>query len=89
MAFEHSVIHCGVSLYSASTSQSDHSTHTKSVSALSSDSISTSADNFSPDLRVCMSCLKKSKYIISWGLLERTFLASRILDMVKRCQLSG
>ncbi|XP_014105613.1 PREDICTED: myotubularin-related protein 2 isoform X4 [Pseudopodoces humilis] len=37
---------------SASTSQSDHSTHTKSASALSSDSISTSADNFSPDLRV-------------------------------------
>ncbi|XP_051636101.1 myotubularin-related protein 2 isoform X3 [Manacus candei] len=36
----------------ASTSHSDHSTHTKSVSAISSDSISTSADNFSPDLRV-------------------------------------
>lgn len=46
------MIHSGVSLYSASTSQSDHSTHTKSASALSSDSISTSADNFSPDLRV-------------------------------------
>uniref|UniRef100_A0A8C3TW84 Phosphatidylinositol-3,5-bisphosphate 3-phosphatase MTMR2 n=2 Tax=Catharus TaxID=9184 RepID=A0A8C3TW84_CATUS len=46
------LIHSGVSLYSASTSQSDHSTHTKSASALSSDSISTSADNFSPDLRV-------------------------------------
>uniref|UniRef100_A0A8C5JXP5 Phosphatidylinositol-3,5-bisphosphate 3-phosphatase MTMR2 n=1 Tax=Junco hyemalis TaxID=40217 RepID=A0A8C5JXP5_JUNHY len=42
----------GDSLSSASTSQSDHSTHTKSASALSSDSISTSADNFSPDLRV-------------------------------------
>ncbi|KAF2985466.1 hypothetical protein EK904_000127 [Melospiza melodia maxima] len=37
----------------ASTSQSDHSTHTKSASALSSDSISTSADNFSPDLKLC------------------------------------
>ncbi|KQK80577.1 Myotubularin-related protein 2 [Amazona aestiva] len=41
----------GDSFSSASTSQSDHSTHTKSASALSSDSISTSADNFSPDLR--------------------------------------
>ncbi|EOB06292.1 hypothetical protein Anapl_03775 [Anas platyrhynchos] len=35
----------------ASTSHSDHSVHTKSVSAVSSDSVSTSADNFSPDLR--------------------------------------
>ncbi|KAJ7410640.1 Myotubularin-related protein 2 [Willisornis vidua] len=42
----------GDSLSSASTSHSDHSTHTKSASAISSDSISTSADNFSPDLRV-------------------------------------
>ncbi|OXB58957.1 hypothetical protein ASZ78_004361, partial [Callipepla squamata] len=36
----------------ASTSQSDHSAHTKSASLVSSDSVSTSADNFSPDLRV-------------------------------------
>uniref|UniRef100_A0A8C3R9Z7 Phosphatidylinositol-3,5-bisphosphate 3-phosphatase MTMR2 n=1 Tax=Cyanoderma ruficeps TaxID=181631 RepID=A0A8C3R9Z7_9PASS len=42
----------GDSLSSASTSQSDQSTHTKSASALSSDSISTSAENFSPDLKV-------------------------------------
>uniref|UniRef100_A0A8C3KH79 phosphatidylinositol-3,5-bisphosphate 3-phosphatase n=1 Tax=Calidris pygmaea TaxID=425635 RepID=A0A8C3KH79_9CHAR len=42
----------GDSLSSASTSQSDHSAHTKSASAVSSDSVSTSADNFSPDLRV-------------------------------------
>ncbi|XP_030306876.1 myotubularin-related protein 2 isoform X6 [Calypte anna] len=42
----------GDSLSSASTSHSDHSTHTKSASAISSDSVSTSADNFSPDLRV-------------------------------------
>ncbi|PKU44949.1 hypothetical protein llap_4762 [Limosa lapponica baueri] len=40
--------HCSL----ASTSQSDHSAHTKSASAVSSDSVSTSADNFSPDLRV-------------------------------------
>lgn len=38
---------------SASTSHSENSVHTKSASAVSSDSISTSADNFSPDLRVC------------------------------------
>uniref|UniRef100_A0A8C4KH21 Uncharacterized protein n=1 Tax=Dromaius novaehollandiae TaxID=8790 RepID=A0A8C4KH21_DRONO len=38
----------------ASTSHSDHSAHTKSASAISSDSVSTSTDNFSPDLRVCM-----------------------------------
>ncbi|KAK7807704.1 hypothetical protein U0070_010919 [Myodes glareolus] len=37
---------------SASTSHSENSVHTKSASAVSSDSISTSADNFSPDLRV-------------------------------------
>uniref|UniRef100_A0A8C4UQV7 Phosphatidylinositol-3,5-bisphosphate 3-phosphatase MTMR2 n=1 Tax=Falco tinnunculus TaxID=100819 RepID=A0A8C4UQV7_FALTI len=42
----------GDSLSSASTSHSDHSAHTKSASAVSSDSVSTSADNFSPDLRV-------------------------------------
>uniref|UniRef100_A0A8C5TCS3 Uncharacterized protein n=1 Tax=Malurus cyaneus samueli TaxID=2593467 RepID=A0A8C5TCS3_9PASS len=41
------------------TMTSDHSTHTKSASAVSSDSISTSADNFSPDLKVCMFCLEK------------------------------
>ncbi|EDL24975.1 myotubularin-related protein 2 isoform 1 [Mus musculus] len=40
------------SLSSASTSHSENSVHTKSASAISSDSISTSADNFSPDLRV-------------------------------------
>ncbi|XP_036113815.1 myotubularin-related protein 2 isoform X3 [Molossus molossus] len=40
------------SLSSASTSHSENSVHTKSASAVSSDSISTSADNFSPDLRV-------------------------------------
>uniref|UniRef100_A0A5F8G7P3 Phosphatidylinositol-3,5-bisphosphate 3-phosphatase MTMR2 n=1 Tax=Monodelphis domestica TaxID=13616 RepID=A0A5F8G7P3_MONDO len=40
------------SLSSASTSHSDHSAHIKSASVISSDSISTSADNFSPDLRV-------------------------------------
>ncbi|XP_074160565.1 phosphatidylinositol-3,5-bisphosphate 3-phosphatase MTMR2 isoform X4 [Sminthopsis crassicaudata] len=40
------------SLSSASTSHSDHSVHLKSASVISSDSISTSADNFSPDLRV-------------------------------------
>uniref|UniRef100_A0A8C8AKR1 Uncharacterized protein n=1 Tax=Otus sunia TaxID=257818 RepID=A0A8C8AKR1_9STRI len=45
----------------ASTSHSDHSAHTKSASAISSDSVSTSADNFSPDLRVCKFCLKKEK----------------------------
>lgn len=39
---------------SASTSHSENSVHTKSASAVSSDSISTSVDNFSPDLRVCM-----------------------------------
>uniref|UniRef100_A0A8C6VEP5 Uncharacterized protein n=1 Tax=Naja naja TaxID=35670 RepID=A0A8C6VEP5_NAJNA len=38
--------------YSASTSHSDHSAHTKSASVVSSDSISTSTENFSPDLRV-------------------------------------
>uniref|UniRef100_A0A8C9LBD7 Phosphatidylinositol-3,5-bisphosphate 3-phosphatase MTMR2 n=1 Tax=Pavo cristatus TaxID=9049 RepID=A0A8C9LBD7_PAVCR len=43
---------CGISFFSASTSQSDHSAHTKSASLVSSDSVSTSADNFSPDLRV-------------------------------------
>ncbi|XP_067145808.1 myotubularin-related protein 2 isoform X2 [Apteryx mantelli] len=42
----------GDSLSSASTSHSDHSAHTKSASAISSDSVSTSTDNFSPDLRV-------------------------------------
>ncbi|XP_068274614.1 myotubularin-related protein 2 isoform X2 [Nyctibius grandis] len=42
----------GDSLSSASTSHSDHSAPTKSASAVSSDSVSTSADNFSPDLRV-------------------------------------
>ncbi|XP_070282036.1 phosphatidylinositol-3,5-bisphosphate 3-phosphatase MTMR2 isoform X2 [Myotis yumanensis] len=40
------------SLSSASTSHSENSVHTKSASVVSSDSISTSADNFSPDLRV-------------------------------------
>uniref|UniRef100_A0A4X2KYU5 Phosphatidylinositol-3,5-bisphosphate 3-phosphatase MTMR2 n=1 Tax=Vombatus ursinus TaxID=29139 RepID=A0A4X2KYU5_VOMUR len=40
------------SLSSASTSHSDHSVHLKSASVISSDSISTSAENFSPDLRV-------------------------------------
>ncbi|KAM5245962.1 phosphatidylinositol-3,5-bisphosphate 3-phosphatase MTMR2 [Ctenodactylus gundi] len=40
------------SLSSASTSHSENSVHTKSASIVSSDSISTSADNFSPDLRV-------------------------------------
>ncbi|XP_069739503.1 phosphatidylinositol-3,5-bisphosphate 3-phosphatase MTMR2 isoform X3 [Phaenicophaeus curvirostris] len=40
------------SLSSGSTSHSDHSAPTKSASAVSSDSVSTSADNFSPDLRV-------------------------------------
>ncbi|KAI2562457.1 myotubularin related protein 2 [Homo sapiens] len=39
------------SLSSASTSHSENSVHTKSASVVSSDSISTSADNFSPDLR--------------------------------------
>uniref|UniRef100_A0A8C6ZH31 Uncharacterized protein n=1 Tax=Nothoprocta perdicaria TaxID=30464 RepID=A0A8C6ZH31_NOTPE len=38
--------------HSASTSHSDHSAHTKSASAISSDSVSTSTDNFSPDLRI-------------------------------------
>ncbi|KAG8136979.1 hypothetical protein E2320_005524 [Naja naja] len=40
------------SLSSASTSHSDHSAHTKSASVVSSDSISTSTENFSPDLRI-------------------------------------
>ncbi|XP_031789692.1 myotubularin-related protein 2 [Piliocolobus tephrosceles] len=40
------------SLSSASTSHSENSVHTKSASVVSSDSISTSADKFSPDLRV-------------------------------------
>uniref|UniRef100_A0AC11EFP4 Uncharacterized protein n=1 Tax=Ovis aries TaxID=9940 RepID=A0AC11EFP4_SHEEP len=40
------------SLSSASTSHSENSVHTKSASVVSSDSISTSAENFSPDLRV-------------------------------------
>ncbi|XP_037019352.1 myotubularin-related protein 2 isoform X5 [Artibeus jamaicensis] len=40
------------SLSSASTSHSENSVHSKSASVVSSDSISTSADNFSPDLRV-------------------------------------
>ncbi|XP_026531430.1 myotubularin-related protein 2 [Notechis scutatus] len=40
------------SLSSASTSHSDHSAHTKSASVISSDSISTSTENFSPDLRI-------------------------------------
>ncbi|XP_062948792.1 myotubularin-related protein 2 isoform X3 [Cynocephalus volans] len=40
------------SLSSASTSHSENSVHTKSASVVSSDSISTSTDNFSPDLRV-------------------------------------
>ncbi|XP_078003284.1 phosphatidylinositol-3,5-bisphosphate 3-phosphatase MTMR2 isoform X3 [Phascolarctos cinereus] len=40
------------SLSSASTSHSDHSVHLKSASVISSDSISTSTENFSPDLRV-------------------------------------
>ncbi|XP_053871584.1 myotubularin-related protein 2 isoform X2 [Malaclemys terrapin pileata] len=40
------------SLSSASTSHSDQSVHTKSASVVSSDSVSTSTDNFSPDLRV-------------------------------------
>ncbi|KAJ6664939.1 hypothetical protein lerEdw1_005911 [Lerista edwardsae] len=39
------------SLSSASTSHSDHSARTKSASVVSSDSVSTSAENFSPDLR--------------------------------------
>ncbi|CAH6777459.1 Mtmr2 [Phodopus roborovskii] len=45
--------HCdGCSSFSyASTSHSENSVHTKSASAVSSESISTSADNFSPDLR--------------------------------------
>ncbi|XP_073193883.1 phosphatidylinositol-3,5-bisphosphate 3-phosphatase MTMR2 isoform X5 [Lepidochelys kempii] len=40
------------SLSSTSTSHSDQSVHTKSASVVSSDSVSTSTDNFSPDLRV-------------------------------------
>ncbi|XP_077661671.1 phosphatidylinositol-3,5-bisphosphate 3-phosphatase MTMR2 isoform X4 [Eretmochelys imbricata] len=40
------------SLSSTSTSHSDQSAHTKSASVVSSDSVSTSTDNFSPDLRV-------------------------------------
>uniref|UniRef100_A0A8C4W7D4 Myotubularin-related protein 2 n=1 Tax=Gopherus evgoodei TaxID=1825980 RepID=A0A8C4W7D4_9SAUR len=43
------------SLSSASTSHSDQSVHTKSASVVSSDSVSTSTDNFSPDLRVRIS----------------------------------
>lgn len=46
--------YCVFIFSSASTSHSENSVHTKSASAVSSDSISTSADNFSPDLRVCM-----------------------------------
>ncbi|EMP36144.1 Myotubularin-related protein 2 [Chelonia mydas] len=38
---------------STSTSHSDQSVHTKSASVVSSDSVSTSTDNFSPDLRPC------------------------------------
>lgn len=63
-----------VSLCSASTSQSDHSTHTKSASAVSSDSISTSADNFSPDLRVCVFCLKKEIKYKMWAPSENVLL---------------
>uniref|UniRef100_A0A8C0QS82 Uncharacterized protein n=1 Tax=Chelonoidis abingdonii TaxID=106734 RepID=A0A8C0QS82_CHEAB len=44
-----------LSLCSASTSHSDQSVHTKSASVVSSDSVSTSTDNFSPDLRVRIS----------------------------------
>lgn len=46
--------HCAFVFCSASTSHSENSVHTKSASVVSSDSISTSAENFSPDLRVCM-----------------------------------
>nr|XP_030739582.1 myotubularin-related protein 2 isoform X6 [Globicephala melas] len=45
------------SLSSASTSHSENSVHTKSASVVSSDSISTSAENFSPDLRLKTSVL--------------------------------
>nr|XP_033718011.1 myotubularin-related protein 2 isoform X6 [Tursiops truncatus] len=56
------------SLSSASTSHSENSVHTKSASVVSSDSISTSAENFSPDLRlktsVLGSVIKRTSFLV-------------------------
>ena len=52
---------CAFVSCSASTSHSENSVHTKSASVVSSDSISTSAENFSPDLRVCILFLSPSE----------------------------
>ncbi|ETE65674.1 Myotubularin-related protein 2, partial [Ophiophagus hannah] len=68
---------------SASTSHSDHSAHTKSASVISSDSISTSTENFSPDLRQKM-------LLISARLLENPpFVLDGPLGVINRVEKIG
>ncbi|XP_026943644.1 phosphatidylinositol-3,5-bisphosphate 3-phosphatase MTMR2 isoform X6 [Sagmatias obliquidens] len=70
------------SLSSASTSHSENSVHTKSASVVSSDSISTSAENFSPDLRlktsVLGSVIKRTSFLVLEFGCTFTYVTSKI-----------